>query len=275
MAKVMQAVRSAAAPTVVFSAEVLHSFFDGSQAKQDQDKIAGFEKSRMHYLIGSLFTKGDTGYTPKVDSTAVTKATAEYVKSIATQVGWKGGKGAGKRPAAVKSALNRAGDVKALFGAVRWTGVNPEGKGYQAAISESRESLEKAAIKWDGTKIPDAEGRKLLKLQATAKATASALPEAAAEFAKEHGRLPTDEEMQEMAGNATSLYAAQTAWQGACNVVVRMGSNYAENLAALIPQAINAVEAAKTKLGEDFGKDAKLTREAIGSAPTKGNGTKK
>lgn len=267
-----QLAQAAKLPTIL-SASAIAAFFSGEQAAKDQAEVGKIESSRMSYLRGLMFEKqADGSYRPLVDVEGVKSATSDYVKAERERVGWKGGKGAGKRPPAVKTALNRSGDIRNLYGAVRFAGLNPEGKGYKVACDEAIAALSDKGIGWDGVAKPTDAERKAQKIASEARARAAAVVDAAGEKAAELGRPLTDEEMQDLAGQATELHDAKTAWQAAVIIVARKGDSFAEQVAAVMPQAIGAVNALKAQHGDSF---ASLTAKKLQEAAAKlrqGNG---
>lgn len=207
-------------------------------------EVGGAEKSRLNWLVGLMFQKSETGsLSPTVDWTAVRDATKGYVDDKAKAAGWKAGKGAGKPPSAVKSARNRASEIKALYGATRYAGFNPTGRGYHEAVSGAIESLAVKGIKPDGSRVPDEEARKRARLVSVEKSKVESAVEAAGSKAAELGRPLTNEERAEIFGNAEGEYLKATAVDICADILKRHGVKMAEEVAAYMPQAIETFEA--------------------------------
>lgn len=256
----------------VLNGTAIKVFFTGDQAEKDAAKVGTAEKNRLGYLLGLMFrtyteaqadehnakakdeaemVKAGALY-PIVDVATVKQAAQEYVKDIATEAGWKGGKGAGKAPRPVKVARSRAAEIKAIYGGIRFAGIVPEvGKvGYHDVVSKARESLEEKGIKPDGTKIPDAESRKLAQIGNREQSKVAAVGKAAAEKAKELGRALTEAEYQEIWAAAGEVYVKQSAVEIAGEIVKKHGVALAEQVAALLPQAIQDYIASEGKSAE-------------------------
>lgn len=238
-------------PKVLNDAAIV-AFFEGDQAQRDAQKIAGAEKSRLNWLVHLMFKTerdGDvTRYEPIADLTTVKEAVKGYVKRKADDAGWKGGKGAGKPPAPVKSARNRAGEIKALYAAIRFAGFDVTGKGYHDAVNGAKEALLANGINADGKKIPDEEMRKRQRLAAQEGNKVGAAVKAAQEKAAELGRPLTDEERAEIFKDAEGVYLKGAAMDICNDILKRGGVKMAEEVAAFMPQAIEQFLA--TKEGE-------------------------
>lgn len=225
------------------NAAAIAAFYEGDQAAKDAAKVAGAEKSRLNWLIHLMFKEEGDKLTPIVDAGTVKNEAAAYVKMKAAEVGYKGGKGAGKRPPAVKVAGSRAAEVKALYGAIRFTGYDYKGKGYHDAIAGARDALLSKGLKPDGTKIPDDEQRKLDKLVRQEVGKVGAVDKAVAAKVKELGRPLTDDERQAIYAESESIAKAQQVADICDDILKRFGVAVAEQVVAIMPQQITAFEA--------------------------------
>ena len=119
------------------SAAILAAFFDGADAKAAATGVAKAEQCRMAFLKGSLEVS---------DFTTVREAIKDYNAAAV--------KMHGEKSAGLKSARNRTGEVKALYGALRFGGGWIDG-GYHATVEDARIKLKAKGIKWDGSPVKE------------------------------------------------------------------------------------------------------------------------
>ena len=225
-------------PVKQLSAAVLHSLFDGEQAERDNKAVATAEKTRMDTLRTLI---------PNTSDTEIKAACKAYVDEWKKKVNFQKGDDRKAYPK-LQYAENRASDVTLLAGAVKHAGYSLEGKGLHTAVTEARVLLKAKGLKKDGSPLPTKEEKEKKALVSTLKGKQAAVNDAAVKFALEHGREPDRGEMQALQDQADALHAHKSALDIAREIVASHSVEKAEQVAALIPQAIQEWEAIQEKL---------------------------
>ena len=133
----------------------------------------------------------------------VREATKGYLAAVKGEEGWKKGQ---PQTGRVKSASNRAGEIKAVFGALTFCKAALKGKGYTDCISAARDALIAKAILWDGEPVPTEESKRKASMVKTVKAAKSAEAGAIAEVIEKTGEQPDAETQREITETAATAY---------------------------------------------------------------------
>ena len=242
------------------STAVLHSLFDKGQAVKDDKSVAEAERTRMSTIVSAVKATSDT---------EIKAAIKGYIDDFKKEANWKSPKENGPRPAIVQIAYTRMSEFGTLAGALKHADlrVEPGKVGYHTAVTLARVALKEKGLRPDGTPGKTADERnvdRMVKIQTTKQ---KAVNEKAAELVRQLKRPLTVEEAQKLQADAEKLSTSATALDLARSIVITHGVMIAEQVAALITQAIQEWEAAQESLENgDTPINVRLAKKAMEEA---------
>lgn len=206
------------------SGTVLVAYFDGSDAKKVQERVAAAEGTRIQYLF-KFFENSATD--------DIKRAVKEYRDLKKEQHG--------EKSAEANSARTRGTEVQSLYGAWRFGQFKPDGLSYHAAVAAARDTVKRLGVRWDGARIPEKWERDISKEEdRDAQARKSARMEI--ERARHSGKELTEAEEQAIYDKAQEEVAKVDMVRMAGALYRKYGAEKCEMLIDAIEGVIAAAE---------------------------------